>query len=108
MIIDGIFINSDNLKQIATELKNKNKEIEDCYKEIKERAKIVDGTTENWQCKQQEKYYNTLTYITDRYEQSVSKLNEIYDFLCKIISDYEEHEEERDTHLNTNAENFDM
>ena len=106
MLYKGIYINCDKLIEIAYNLKQKNIKIEECYNSIVE--KLVDGSTENWQCKSQEDYYKAMESLTDKYTKNVGKLTEIYNFLCKVISDYEQREETADKFINENADNFDM
>ena len=104
----GIFINSDNLIQIAADLKAKIKEIETCYNSIKATTQELDGSSETWQGEDQKIYYAALKSLTDKYEGNISKLTEIYEFLCKIIDDYETRDENYGKDLDRNADNLDM
>ena len=104
----GIFINSDELIQIAYRLKNKIKDVENCYNSVKTEMKEIDGTTETWQGEDQKIYYHALEFLTNRYETNLGKLKEIYNFLLKIISDYETKDENFGKDLDRNADNLDM
>lgn len=108
MLINGIYINSDNLIQLAYKLKNKIKDIETTYNSITTNMKEIDGSNENWQGEDQKIFYETLEYVTDRYKNNVSKLTEIYNFLCKVINDYETRDENFGKDLERNAEDLDM
>lgn len=104
----GIFINSDNLIQIAADLKAKIKEIEACYNSITNATEEFDGSSETWQGEDQKIYFQAIRTLTNKYEGNISKLNEIYEFLCKIIDDYETRDENYGKDLDRNADNLDM
>ena len=104
----GIYINSDNLKNIADQLKSKINEIEKNYNSITSYMKEIDGTNDNWQGNDQKIFYGALESLTSRYEANMDKLNEIYDFLMKVIDDYETRDENFGRDLDRNADNLDM
>lgn len=104
----GIFINSDNLINISEQLKGKINDIEKCYNSITSYMKEIDGTNENWQGKDQKTFYNALERLTNRYDSNMDKLKEIYNFLLKIIDDYETRDENFGKDLDRNANNLDM
>ena len=108
MVYNGIYINSDNLIQLAYKIKNKIKELQSCYDSITTRMREIDGTTETWQGIEQKKYYDTLTYLTNKYALNINKMIEFYNFLCKVIIDYEKRDETFGKDLDRNAENLDM
>ena len=108
MLYNGIYINSDNLIQIAYKLKNKIKEVAESYNDVVITMKEIDGSNENWQGEDQKLFYETLEYITKKYEGNMSKLTELYNFLCKVINDYENRDENFGKDLERNAGNLDM
>ena len=108
MLCHSILINSDNLIQLAYQLKQKIRDIETCYNEVKTNMREIDGTNENWQGEDQKIFYETLTYLTNKYEKNIGKLTEIYNFLCKTIDNYEKRDETFGRDLDRNNDNLDM
>ena len=108
MTFNGIYINSDNLVQIAFKLKEKIKEIEDCYNTIDNEMKQIDGSTEEWQGDDQKVFYEALYSITQNYDQNLHKLTSIYNFLCKVIDDYDKRDETFGKDLERNNEELKM
>ncbi len=108
MLYNGIYINCDNLIQIAAKLKKKIKDIDDCYKSIKNDIHQIDGSTEDWQGEDQKMFYEALESITKNYEQDIHKLTSIYNFLCKVIDDYDKRDETFGKDLERNNEELKM
>ena len=89
-------------------IKNKIKEVAESYNDVVITMKEIDGSNENWQGEDQKLFYETLEYITKKYEGNMSKLTELYNFLCKVINDYENRDENFGKDLERNAGNLDM
>ena len=108
MLYNGIFLNYDNLVQIAAELKQKIDSIESCYRAVKEEMKEIDGTNNNWQGEDQKIFYEALENFTSKYDDNINKLNEIHKFLCTIIDNYKTRDENFEKDLDRNKDNLDM
>lgn len=108
MLYNGIYINYDGLVEVSSLLKQKINGIESCYNSIKEKIKDIDGTNNNWQGEDQKIFYEALLTLTNRYEDNINKLNEIYDFLQKIIDNYQTRDKTFEKDLDINENNLDM
>jgi uncharacterized protein YukE len=104
----SMYMESENLKAISLKLKNKIKEIENCYASINEAAKNLDGTSENWVGNEQRVFWNKYQEMYRQYPKNLEKLNEFYDFLCKTISDYEERDRSISNDIDVNADKLDV
>ena len=78
-----------------------------CVRSISEKS-AIDGSNDNWQGEDQKKCYNTLSYVTSKYEKNIYKLTEIYNFLCKVIDDYEKRDETYGKDIDNNIDNLNM
>ena len=56
----GMYINSDGLKSLTAQLRNKIDSIKDCYSNMNTIIREIDGTNENWQGEKQKKFKNDL------------------------------------------------
>ena len=108
MRYNGIFLNIDALVDLAFKLGKKIEEISDCYDSVKTLERQIDGNNDNWKGDDQKEYYNTIQLVTGSYHYNVDKLIEIYDFLLKIIDDYETKDESFGKDTDRNADNFDV
>ena len=104
----SMYMQSEDLKAISLKLKNKIKEIENCYTSVNESAKKIDGTSDNWIGDEQKIFWNKYTYIHNKYPENIQKFNEFYDFLCKVISEYEERDKDISSDIEKNASNLDV
>jgi len=104
----SMYMQSDDLKAISEKLKNKIKEIENCYTSINETAKNLDGSNENWFGDEQKLFWNKYTCINKKYPENIEKFNEFYDFLCMAIREYEESDRNISSDIDRNANNLDV
>ena len=78
MLYNGIYLNYDNLIQLAYQLKIKIKEINSCYESIETNIKQIDGSNDNWQGEDQKEFYEIFDFVKGKFDKNVSKLIEIY------------------------------
>lgn len=104
----SMYVNSENLRTISLKLKGKIKEIEDCYNDIDRIVKDIDGTNDNWFGNEQKIFYNNYMDMAKEYPKNIEKLNEFYQFLCGVISDYEERDKSISNDIDVNADNLDV
>ena len=104
----SMYVNVENLKAISEKLRNKIKEIDDCYTSIKTIVKDVDGTNDNWFGNEQKIFYNNYLNMSKEYPKNIEKLNEFYQFLCGVIKDYEERDKDISNDVDVNTDNLDV
>ena len=105
---NGMYVNTTNLKAIIVQLREKIDSIKRCYDDMNNIVKDIDGSNDNWKGKNQQKFNNIYTIISSEYPEDVQKLEEFYSFLCKIVSDYEQRENDINKDIDNNEQNLDI
>lgn len=105
---DGMYINSDGLRNIIVRLRQKIDSIKQCYSDLNKIVRDLDGSNDNWQGDNQKKFYNIYTVLSSEYEPNVEKLEEFYEFLCKVVADYEKREKDSEKEIDDNEDNLDV
>lgn len=103
-----IYFDCDELEVITNEIKEKIDKIKSCYDEVKSKSKMLYGTNDIWQGKDQREYYEGLEMITECYDSNIERLTERYQFLKDIIDSYRAQEEQAGKTLDDNNDNLDM
>ena len=104
----SMYMQSENLRSISVKLRNKINEIEECYNNINEIAKNLDGTSDNWVGDEQKIFWTKYLEINKEYPKNLEKFNEFYDFLCGVIREYEEKDKNISSDIDVNADNLDV
>ena len=104
----GIYLNGDALERIAVELRTRIIDIYNCYKSIENKIETLSGANDIWQGREQIKFYNALKLISNKYEDNIKKLTEIYNFLLKLIELYREKDKQFGKKMDDNSDNFNM
>lgn len=104
----SMFINSENLKEIALKFNEKIKELNDCYNSANQEARELDGSNDNWKGDKQKEFYLTYEQLSSKFPTNIEKFNEFYTFLCKVIKDYEEKDSSINKDVDINVDNLDM
>ena len=103
---ESMYMNSDNMKAIASQLKEKIDQVESCYSNIRKSVKNIDGTNDNWKGDNQMKFYNYYFNLSKAFPENVKKLNDFYYFLVNTIKSYEERDKDIDKDIDNNADNL--
>ncbi len=103
-----MYFDCEALEDIAAKLKDKIEKINQCYYEIKTRIKEIYGINDTWKGKDKESYCRALEIITNKYENNIKKLLEIYMFLRKTIETYRARDKKFEKTLDDNSDNLDM
>ena len=104
----SMYMNSNNLRGIAVELKNKIKELNDCYTSVNDRVKELDGSSDTWKGDKQKKFYDAYTLLSNEFPTNIEKFNEFYEFLCKVIEEYDKKDSGINKDIDVNVDNLDM
>lgn len=83
-------VNWDNLKIQASNLKRKIDSAKQCYRNLDTIYKDIDGTTNTWYGENQKKFYDSYLEISHNFSGEISKFEELYNHLVKVIEAYEQ------------------
>lgn len=103
-----VFMNSDTLDLINFDLVEKTKELEDLYKEMNDKLKILDGTNMTWKGKAQEAFYDHYTRVSAHFPDIIDQLNSYTLFLAETIETYNNRDEDMNTDVDNNDERLDL
>lgn len=105
---NSMYMDSEKLRADSTNLKNKIKEIEECYKAIDDIVKNIDGTNDNWFGDEQKLFYDYYLKLSKEFPKNLEKFNEFHTFLCGVIEEYEERDNDISKDIDANADNLDV
>lgn len=104
----SMFMNPDEMKTIASRLKDTINSIENCYSDIRKSVKEIDGSNDNWKGDNQMKFYNHYFLLSKNFPENMKKLNDFYTFLINVINSYENRDKDISNDIDKNADKFDV
>ncbi len=104
----SMVMDTDVLKELASELNQKIMDIENCYSDIRKSVKDIDGSNDNWKGNNQMKFYNSYFELSKNFPENIKKLTDFYNFLVNTIKSYEERDKGLSQDIDSNADNFDI
>ncbi len=104
----SMYMDSEKLKVISDQLRNKIKELNDCYNAINNKVRELDGSSDVWKGDKQKKFYTSYTLLSNDFPTNIDKFNEFHEFLCNVIKEYEERDASISKDVDVNVDNLDM
>ena len=103
-----MYMNSENMKALATELNNKIIEMENCYSNVEKYIEQIDGSNDNWKGNNQVQFYNYVSLLAKEFPENIEKFKEFHKFLVNTINSYEETDSDMNKDIDNNESNFNV
>ncbi len=102
----NIYMNTSNLSLVAFSIENKIKQIDDLYKEVKNKLDSIDGSSTTWKGKSASAFVNLYQNVEKDFSTSVEELENYNLFLTNTIDNYERIENSINEDIDNNEENL--
>lgn len=103
-----VFMDSEAIDALNLELEQKTKELEDLYKDMNLKLKVLDGTTNTWKGKAQEAFYEHYTRVSAHFPDIIDQLNAYVLFLAETTDTYNNRDQEINTDVDNNEDKIDV
>lgn len=103
-----VFMDSEAIDSLNLELQQKTKELEDLYKDMNLKLKVLDGTNATWKGKAQEAFYDHYTRVSAHFPDIIDQLNAYVLFLAETTDTYNNREKDIDTDIDNNEDKIDV
>jgi len=104
----NIDIKTEGLELVVSLLNEKIKTIEEIFSDIDKKMKMIDGTSDVWQCDSQDVTYKSYKTISKTFPNMVEQLTSYKLFLEKTIDNYKKGEADINKEINDNENNLDV
>ena len=102
------YMDTDALDMINFSFEEKIKELDELYKNLDNKLKILDGTTDSWKGKAQEAFYDHYTRVSSHFPDVIDQLKSYSLFLAQTVEEYHEREESILNDEEKNTDKLDM
>ena len=100
-----IDFNKERVEEILSKLEDKNKELKETYVEVRKMESLMNGESDTWQGKGQEKFYNNFKSIIDKFDLVTSSLENSNEYLRNVIDNYSSFDSNISGDINKSNEN---
>ena len=101
-----IFMDTNNLSLLAFSIENKIEEIDEVYKEVKNKLNSIDGTNNLWKGKGATAFVNLYQSVVKDFSPTIEELEKYNLFLASTIENYEKIENSLNEDIEKNSENL--
>lgn len=103
-----IEVKKSELEATINNLDNKTKELEKCYKELNDKLKLLDGTSDIWNSDSQRAIYDYYLKVSKEFPDIVLKFQDYSKFLNKTLENYVSFEKSVDSDVVENGEDLNI
>ncbi len=104
----NVYMDTDSLDLINFSIEEKTKELENVYKELNDKLKILDGSNKVWKGKAQSTFYDYYTGVSAHFPDIVDQFNSYSLFLAETIENYNSRDRDIGNDIDKNEENFNV
>ncbi len=101
-----LYMDINNLSLLAFSIENKIDEIDEVYKEIKNKLSSIDGTNNIWRGKGATAFVNLYQSVVKDFTPTIEELEKYNLFLASTIENYEKIENNIKEDIEKNSENL--
>ncbi len=103
-----VYMDTDALDLINFSIEEKTRELENIYKELDDKLKILNGQDPTWKGKAQETFYDYYIRVSAHYPDVVDQLNSYVLFLAETIENYNKRDKDISGDVDKNEDNLDV
>lgn len=101
-----MYMDTNNLSLLAFSIENKIEEIDEVYKEVKNKLNSIDGTNNIWKGKASTAFINLYQSVVKEFTPTIEELEKYNLFLASTIENYEKIENNLNEDIEKNSENL--
>ena len=106
--MNKVYMDSYSLDLINFSLDEKTNELEDLYKEMNDKLKVLDGTNQTWKGKAQETFYDHYTRVSAHFPDVIDQLRSYSLFLAETIENYSNRDNDINEDIDKNEDKMDV
>lgn len=104
----NIMISTEKLETIISQLEEKEREVEDTLKNINDKMKHIDGTSDTWKGVVQDSLYNRYSLTQNEFPKIIEQLTNYNKYLRTTVENYKKGEQTIKKSLKNNSDDLDI